>query len=77
MRYFVQNPHAADSLEGIARWRLLEMRVRDVVGETDVALSQLVGRGLVERIDVAGGPDLFRLNAERAEAARMLLEERA
>ena len=75
MRYFLQNPHAIDSLEGIARWRLLQMEARDIVGETDAALTQLVDRGLIEEISVASGPALYRLNGERAEAARQLLEE--
>jgi hypothetical protein len=77
IRYFIQHPSAVDSLEGIAHWRLLKMRVREVVDETDAALQTLVGRGLIDRIAVTGGPALFRLNPDKRDAARRLLEERA
>ena len=70
MRYFLQNPEAADSLEGIARWRLLEMQVRDVVAETDAALALLVEQDLVEQVPIAGGPFLFRLKKERLGAVK-------
>lgn len=76
MRYFVQNPSAADSLEGIARWRLLRQRVRDVVDETDVALQILVERGVVDRLTVTGGPALFRLKPEKESEARQMAEDR-
>ena len=66
---------AVDSVEGIARWRLLDQRVRDVVRETDAALALLVERDLVEEIHLAGAPTLFRLNAVKSDTARQLLEE--
>ncbi len=76
MRYFVEHPTAIDSLEGIARWRLLEQRVRNVVAETDAALSLLVEHEILDEIRVAGAPTLFRLNPERSDAAQRLLEGR-
>ena len=76
MRYFVQHPAAADSLEGIARWRLLEQRAQDLVAETSDALALLVEHGMVEKISVPGGRALYRLNPDRADAARELLEGR-
>ncbi len=77
IRYFIQHPSAADSLEGIAHWRLLKQRVREVVDETDAALRELVERGLIDRIAVTGGPALFRLKPDKHEAARRLLEGRS
>jgi hypothetical protein len=74
MRYFVQHPHAADSLEGIARWRLIEQRTRDLVEETSGAVEQLVEEGLLERVTVPGGKTLYRLNPDRQDAARRLVE---
>lgn len=67
MRYFTEHPHAADSLEGIARWRLLEQRIQQTVDETAEALAWLVERGYLRRIDVPGGPPLFRRNEEQGE----------
>ena len=74
VRYFIEHPSAVDSLEGIAQWRLMRQRVRTVTDETAAALSVLVDRGLIDRIPVTGGPALFRLNPEKRDAARQLLE---
>jgi hypothetical protein len=73
MRYFVQHPHAADSLEGIARWRLLDQRARDLVAETGRAIEQLVEEGLLEEVS-AGGQTLYRLNPDKRDDARRLVE---
>ena len=74
MRYFVQHPHAADSLEGIARWRLIEQRTRDLVAETSDAVEQLVEEGLLERVTLPGGQTLYRLRPDQADVARRLVE---
>ena len=34
LSYFLRNPQAADNLEGVARWRLLEQTVHRSVEET-------------------------------------------
>lgn len=75
MRYFVQHPHAADSLEGIARWRLMEQRARDLVAETGTALAALVAQGILEEVPLAGGRTLYRLNPRKLEAAKQLAED--
>jgi hypothetical protein len=76
MRYFVDHPHAADSLEGIARWRLLERRLRETVQETAGALEWLVAHDYVRQIHVAGGQPLYRLNDDKAiDAARLAAAE--
>jgi hypothetical protein len=75
IRYFLDHPELADSLEGIAHWRLMTQRVREVVGETERALSILVERGLIRRIAVSGGPVLFRLDPAKREDAERLMEE--
>lgn len=76
MRYFVEHPHALDSLEGVARWRLLQRRIDDAVAETEAALEWLVGHGFVERIEVKFGPPLFRAVEENSvNVERLLVEE--
>lgn len=77
VRFFVQHPAAVDSLEGIAHWRLLKLRVRDVVEETDAALRLLVEQGLVDRIPGSGGASLFRLHPDKRDAARQFLGDRS
>lgn len=61
MRYFTDHPHSIDSLEGIARWRLMQRRIEESVAETATALDWLVQRGHIQRIDVAFGSPLFRI----------------
>ena len=64
MRYFTEHPQAADSLEGVARWRLLQQRVEETVVETEAALEWLVARGVLQRVDIAAGQPLYRLANE-------------
>lgn len=74
--YFVRNPNAADTLEGIARWRLLEEQVHRTVEETARALDFLVSHGLLHEIQTSGPKKVFRLNPKRRkEAARFLAEQ--
>jgi hypothetical protein len=74
VRYFVEHPESADSLEGIVRWRLLERRLHETMQETAVAVDWLVGRGVLQEIATPGGRQLYRLHAERTGDAERLLE---
>lgn len=73
LRYFGSNPGAADTLEGIARWRLLEEQISRSVKETQLAVEWLVAEGyLLEESRVSSGT-LYRLNPEKtAEVASFL-----
>jgi hypothetical protein len=78
LRYFRRSPRAADTLEGIARWRLLEERIRSCVEEVDHALSWLVAAGLLLKHVAPGSAPLFSLNhVRRADADRFLARRRA
>jgi hypothetical protein len=70
MTYFVRNPNAADSLEGIARWRLLDEAVHRTVGETSLALADLVKRGLLTCTPVQGGAPIYSLGTTAQPTAR-------
>lgn len=73
LEYFVRNPRAADSLEGVARWRLLEEAVRRNVEEVAESLHWLTLHGYLVRQTPAGSEPIFSLNeARRAEAERLL-----
>jgi hypothetical protein len=75
LRYFVRNPRAADTLEGITRWRLLHERIDRGFEQTSQALGRLVSQGyLLEEISPVSG-SIFRLNlAKRAESQALLSE---
>lgn len=71
--YFLRNPAAADSLEGIARWRLLEEAIHRNVVETQTALEWLVEEEFLIQSD-SRGCRLFSLNPERVNEAALLLK---
>jgi hypothetical protein len=74
LAYFVRHPHAADDLEGVARWRLLETAVRARVQETHDALEWLVGRGFLDRVTTSGSTTVFRLNTAAHDEIHAFLE---
>jgi hypothetical protein len=74
LSYFLDNPQAADDLEGVARWRLLRQTIHREVEETSQALDWLVQRGLLTRVRTAGSA-IFQLRAEqRAQAAAFMTQ---
>jgi hypothetical protein len=70
----VKNPGTVDTVEGLARWRLLEDLVQRRVDETGEALRWLVEQGFLETVSGRPGvPTLYRLNAERTVEAKRLI----
>lgn len=69
LSYFVRNPEAADSLEGIARWRLLEERIHRTLDQTDAALTWLVSQGYLQEIRPGTAVRLYQLDAKRQKEA--------
>jgi hypothetical protein len=74
--YFLQHPDSADSLTGIARWRLLEQAVHRSVETTEDALVWLTTRGYLEEVDLQGVERVFRLNRTRRDDADTLVKSR-
>jgi hypothetical protein len=74
LAYFVEHPRAADTFEGIARWRLLEQSLSRTVEETERAVRWLVERGYLREEKTESSGRVFRLNGERqGDAERFLL----
>ncbi len=63
--YFLRNPNAADNLEGIARWRLLEQVVYRTLDETQEAVEWLVEQGVLLETPTTGFGPVFRLNSRK------------
>ena len=77
LEFFVHNRIAADTFEGIARWRLLQQEVRRNVQQTEKALEWLVKKGLIEELRAPGyRTSVFRLNPERQKDAVRFLAKR-
>jgi hypothetical protein len=75
LSYFMRNPDATDSLEGIARWRLLDQYIHRTLTETDEAIKALVEDGLLIRSSAASTGPLFSLNRDRLQDGEKCLEE--
>jgi len=74
--YFLRNPRVADSLEGVARWRLHDEPVHRSVEEISQALERLVAEGFLAAESGTGSGQIFRLNGKKAAEARTLLDGR-
>lgn len=73
LSYFVRNPQAADNLEGIARWRLLNEFITRKVDETQRALTWLVANGYLRETSTTGSGLIYCLNPDKADQACDLL----
>ena len=69
LRYFLRNPQSADSLEGVARWRLLEERIHHTLVETQSALEQLVAEKYLRVVSVSGSENIYTLNTAKQKEA--------
>lgn len=71
--HFVRNPQAADTLEGVARWRLLRASVHRSVEETAAALDWLVAEGFLNETSIARSKTIYSLNHQAIDEAKELL----
>ena len=73
LTYFLSHPESADSLTEIARWRLLQERIRHSVDTTRAALQWLLDEGYVREETRLGTEPIFQLNAERRGEAELFV----
>jgi len=73
LSYFLRNPDAVDTLENIARWRLLEEAIHRTITETEGALNWLVEEGYLIEIEESTSRRLYRLNPEKLADAEALV----
>lgn len=75
LSYFLRHPSAADSLTGVARWRLLEETVRQSLQTTEAALNWLISEGYLNEESRLGTGRIFQLNLERRREAEEFLQK--
>lgn len=75
LSYFLRHPSAADSLTGIARWRLMEEAVRQSVETTETALNWLISEGYLNEESRVGTERIFQLNTARLKDAEDFLRK--
>ncbi len=73
LTYLKDRPDAQDTLEGIARWWLLERDVEREVTKVEEALRQLADADLLEIHETVAHSARYALNRERFEQVRDLL----
>jgi hypothetical protein len=78
LAYFLRHPHAADTLQDVARWRIQQEVLRHTLDQVSRAITWLVDEGFLvsEEPSPATGP-LFRLNASRLSEAEQLIAQLA
>jgi hypothetical protein len=74
LSYFLRNPQAADDLEGVARWRLLNERIFRSVEETKNALEWLVKQGFLLKAAKSSTATIYRLNRQESTRAKSFLK---
>lgn len=77
LAYLVEHPQAQDALEGITHWWLLEQEIARRTAEVQLALADLVMKGLVLERQGSDGRIHYRINQSKSEEIREFLEERS
>ena len=77
LRYLVKHPDTGDSIEGIARWRLLQDKIDATVDQVSEIVQELSTRGMVVEKEIPGGTRIYYLNKVKIQAVRKLLNELA
>jgi hypothetical protein len=75
LSYYVKHPTAADTYEGLARWRLLEEYVEQTTHDTEKAVDWLVSHGFLAVSGGLGNRRVFVLNADRRQDAETFVDD--
>jgi hypothetical protein len=60
-RYLQQHPDASDTLEGVAKWWLESERVNYTVDMVAEALDEMIGQGLLKKIERKDGRVIYQV----------------
>ena len=75
LRYFSRNPEATDTLEGVARWRLLDETIQSNLETVMRVMAWLVSEGVLVKESRPGSAPLFRLNSGETQKIQTLLSD--
>jgi len=75
LRYLAENPHAADTTEGIIEWWLLDRMIVEQEDIVESALHLLVERNLIVAEQAADARYYYHLNAKQIQEIRKLIGE--
>ncbi|HXB69546.1 MAG TPA: hypothetical protein VNY05_14945 [Candidatus Acidoferrales bacterium] len=74
LRYFLDHPEAADTLEGLAHWRLIERDKRLTMEHVAEALEWLVARGYLKQMSKPYSGRIYSLDREDRAKVELFLE---
>ncbi|HEU4595197.1 MAG TPA: hypothetical protein VFS10_08495 [Pyrinomonadaceae bacterium] len=75
LNYLAENPKAADTVDGILQWWLLDQTIIEEEERVAQALKCLVERDLLVTVQASDSRRHYQLNAERIEETRRLIRE--
>ena len=73
--YFTRNPQAADTVEGVARWRLVDETIHQNLEQVARAVAWLVSRGLLIEESTSPSTLIVRLNKQQRGQIERFLEQ--
>lgn len=73
LEYLVENPDAQDTLEGIVEWWLFEQTIKQQTALVQMALTELVGMGVVLERKGKDARTYYKLNRRKLKEIRALL----
>jgi hypothetical protein len=76
LSYLLRHPAAADTFEGIVRWRILEEIAKSTAASTEEAMRWLIARGLVCEQKITRGRVIYKLDPARRNEAELLVKKR-
>ncbi len=75
LRFYLRNPQAADAVEGLARWRLLDERIYSTLEEVTRAVSWLVSQGLLVKEPILSSKPVFRFNESERTRSESFVQQ--
>lgn len=73
LNYLLRHPAAADTFDGIVRWRILEEIARRNIASTEDAMRWLIEKGFLNEEKLPGGHSIYRLNEEKRKEAESMV----
>ena len=76
LSYLARNPDAQDTLEGVVEWWMFEQKIRSRTSQVELALAQLVAKGLIVKRKGKDARTHYRVNRRKLREISSILEQR-
>lgn len=75
LRYFTRNPTAADTVEGLARWRLVDEVIHKNLKKVASAVAWLVSQGMLVEESTSPSTKVVLLNEQQLSKVERFLQQ--